>query len=102
MYSNKTLHAAVPQVQLNTEAVQLVADHRGSQRRRGFAKRLAARLRAWRHGATGAAAGTMFVPAHAASHNVSVPAADFSGWLLRNARPEDRVVIHMDIAGAHC
>lgn len=42
----------------------------------------------------------MFLPAHSPRHNVSVRAADFSGWLLRNVAPEDHVVIHMDIAGA--
>ena len=42
----------------------------------------------------------MFGDSNATAEEQSVQAIDFSKWLLQNTRPQDFVVVKMDIAGA--
>ena len=43
---------------------------------------------------------SMFGDSDAAAEEHSVQAVDFSKWLMQNTRPQDSVVVKMDIAGA--
>ncbi len=85
---------------MSTAEARVASDHRGRRKRSGLLKRAAEAWRRRRHGEPGHSSGSMFVPAPHPSANASVAAVDFSGWLLRWARPQDHVVLHVDIAGA--
>ena len=85
---------------MSTSEAGVASDHRGRRKRPGLLKRAAEAWRRRRHGEPGHSSGSMFVPARHPSANVSVPAIDFGGWLLRSVRPQDHVVLHVDIAGA--
>ena len=85
---------------MSTSEARVASDHRGRRKRQGLLKRAAEAWRRRRHGEPGHSSGSMFVPARHLSANASVAAVDFSGWLLRGARPQDHVVLHVDIAGA--
>ena len=94
-------HVYLPlQVHMSAAEARVASDHRGRRKRPGLLKRVAAAWRRRRYGEPGHSSGSMFVPARHASANVSVPAIDFSEWLLRNVRPQDHLVLHIDIAGA--
>ena len=88
------------QVRMSTSEARVASDHRGRRKRPGLLKRAAEAWRRRRHGEPGHSSGSMFVPARHPSANASVTTIDFSGWLLRGARPQDHVVLHVDIAGA--
>ncbi len=91
---------AVLQVPMSTSEAGVASDHRGRSKQPGLLKRAAEALRRRRHGEPGHSSGSMFVPTRHPSADASVAALDFSGWLLRGARPQDHVVLHVDIAGA--
>ena len=88
------------QVRMSTMEARVASDHRGRRKQPGLLRQVAAAWRRRRHGEPGHSSGSMFVPARHASANVSVPAVDFSEWLLRSVQPQDHLVLHMDIAGA--
>ena len=85
---------------LTTDEVMVARDHRRRRKPASLLKRAVAALASRRTGSTGHSTGSMFTTPRSAGGAVTVPALDFSGWLQRAARPEDHVVLHMDIAGA--
>ena len=88
------------QVRMSTSEAGVASDHRGRRKQPGLLKQVVAAWRRRRFGEPGHSSGSMFVPPRHASANVSVQAVDFSEWLLRNVRPQDHLVLHIDIAGA--
>lgn len=95
-----TLWVAGLQVSMSIEDTAVASDHRGRRKAPGLLKRIAAAFSRRRNGMTGHSVGSMFVTPLSPGGAATVAAIDFSAWLQHAVRPENYVVLHMDIAGA--